>query len=64
MSVEERVVECLGGWPVQVTATNCHTVTVNVRLIVDPRPVNTHRRLAEAIERWQSKGEPIPSGLI
>lgn len=36
--------------PVEVKATNCHTVNVNVHLHVEHRQHDTLRRLAEAIE--------------
>jgi hypothetical protein len=36
--------------PVEVKATNCHTVNVNVHVTVEHRPHDSLRRLAEAIE--------------
>lgn len=36
--------------PVKVNATNCKMVNVNVQIIVEQRPHDTLRRLAEAIE--------------
>jgi hypothetical protein len=36
--------------PVEVKATNCHTVNVHVHVTVDHRPPDTLRRLADAIE--------------
>lgn len=36
--------------PVEVKATNCHTVNVNVHVHVEHRQHDTLRRLAEAIE--------------
>jgi hypothetical protein len=36
--------------PVEVNATNCKMVNVNVQIIVEQRPHDTLRRLADAIE--------------
>lgn len=42
-----------GTSPVTVNATNCHTVNVNVQLVVHERPANTLQRWADDIEIMQ-----------
>ena len=36
--------------PVEVKATNCHTVNVNVHVTIEPMQQETLRKLAEVIE--------------
>lgn len=54
----------LGGTPpVHINATNCHTVTINVQIVVESRQHDTIREWADEIKRNQQLTKEATHGV-